>query len=211
MKRTASILMAISALSGPWACGQEASLRAQQGADANLQCTDQRFLEIIRGQQDNYIRELTRSESAERDIRERHQRWLEKATTPEAPQAWGDYIEAYQKHCKSKKEYHQGVHETLRAILTECYPAGLPLLDRKTIADQHAAGGEAVPPIVDAKVVDAGALGDVMPRAVPDGETGGRLPERSTPGLSSVRGMPRNAPTAGSPSCTILSSLKRGS
>ena len=128
MKRTASILIVMLALSGSWAYGQQAYPQALHGADANLKCTDQRFLQIIRIQKENYIKELTLSESAERNISERQQQWLEKATTSEAPQAYGDYIEAYGKHCESKKEYHQGVLETLRAILTECYPAGLPLL-----------------------------------------------------------------------------------
>ena len=129
MKRTASILIVLLALSGSWAYGQQASPRAPQGPDAILKCTDQRFLQIIRVQKENYVKEWTLSMSAERDISERQQQWLEKATTSEAPQAYGDYIEAYGKHCESKKEYHQGVLETLRAILTECYPAGLPLLE----------------------------------------------------------------------------------
>ena len=129
MKRTAPILIVMLALSGSWAYGQQASSQVLQGPEANLKCTEQRFLQIIRVQKENYIKELTLSESAERDIRERQQQWLEKAATPEAPQAYGDYIQAYGKHCESKKEYHQGVLDTLRAILTECYPTGLPLLE----------------------------------------------------------------------------------
>lgn len=129
MKRTASILIALLAVSGSSASGQQAYPRALQGPDANLKCTDQRFLQIIRVQKENYFKELTLSESAERDIRERHRQWLRKATTPEAAQAWQEYIKAFSEYCEDKKEYHLGVLDTLRAILTECYPAGLPLLE----------------------------------------------------------------------------------
>ena len=56
MKRTASILLVMLALSGSWAYGQQAYAQALQGPDAKLNCTDQRFLQIIRAQGENYIR-----------------------------------------------------------------------------------------------------------------------------------------------------------
>ena len=129
MKRTASILLVMLALSGSWAYGQQAYAQALQGPDAKLNCTDQRFLQIIRAQGENYIRELALREAADRDLRERQQQWLEKAATPEAPQAWNDYQEAYNNHCMAKKDYYEGVSDTLLALLEECYPAGISLLE----------------------------------------------------------------------------------
>ena len=122
MKRTTAMLIVMMALSGSWAYGQQAYAQALRGPDVKLNCTGQRFIQIIRVLKENYIRELTLSESAERDISERHQQWLKKAMTSEAPQAWNDYHEAYSKHCESKKEYYVGVGDTLHAILAECYP-----------------------------------------------------------------------------------------
>ena len=121
MKRTASILIVMLTLSGSWAYGQQ--------ADANSECTDQRLLQIIWAQKENYSKELALSEAAERDIRERHRQWIIKATTPEATQAWQAYIRAFSEYCRDKKEYHEGVRDTLRAILAECYPDEVSLLE----------------------------------------------------------------------------------
>ncbi len=126
MKRIASVLMVMLALSVSGAYGQQ----AYRGPEPIPECTDRSLFRIILAQKERYLEELALSEAAERELSENIRRWKEKATTPEAPQAYGVYMQQFTDYCYGRKEYHDGVLDTLRAILRECYPSRSKLLEK---------------------------------------------------------------------------------